>query len=104
MKVAPDVPQVLLDIFNKVDFGKVNKFLRGTLIKQIQSWVSSNIPMKSPSKHYKSSGGKKIIAHDFDKELLDILNAADYEMVNKATLDEAIVFLKKYIKILPQKK
>lgn len=105
-KVAPDVPQKILDIFNKVDYARITAIIRIPLMMQIRSWVGSNMPPKDPNVVYKAATGspKKVVAKDIDEELLSILNNVDYAKVSKEKMTEVIAFLKTYITKLPQKK
>lgn len=102
MKVSPEVPQWLLDIFNKIDFAKVSTMQRYTFITIIKAWCSNNLTLLNPNKQYSSSETKKI-ARDFDKDLLDTLNKYEYSNVSDKTKNEVKTILLSALKSLPLK-
>lgn len=75
--ISPEVPQWLLDIFNKVNFKEVGKFKKYQLLTLLKFWAETNLKKIDPNKQYKKQGAKKI-SKDFDEELLEIMNQYEY--------------------------
>jgi len=102
MKIAPDVPQILLTELNRIDFKKVS-LIKGVILSQLRSYYS-NLPLKNPAKIYEKKEPKKVTA-DFDQDFLDLLNQYDWELVPNTVLNDMLQQLKKYIGgIVPAKK
>ncbi len=103
--VAPDIPQWLLDDFNDVDYKSVKlKAVKKQLLTALVSWANQNVPRKIKSKQYAASGEAKIIAKDFDKQLLDVLNSYDYTAITPRQEADIRHFIAKYKHYLPLKK
>jgi len=103
-KIAQDVPQVLLDLFNKVDFPAVNPEEKQIALDQIEKLTTKMIPLKTANTPKVQNPEPKKIAADFDQKLLDILNKIDWSTVDGARMTMGINFLKQFVSRLPQKK
>jgi uncharacterized SAM-dependent methyltransferase len=102
MKVSPEIPQWLLDIFNKIDYKKVPKMQRYVLIGVIRQWCKKNLKELDKNKTYSTLEVKKI-ANDFDKELLEILNQFEFSTVSKDIEQQVKIILNSALKSLPLK-
>ena len=101
--VAPDVPQNILDIFNKIDFTKINFIQKNGFLLFLKNWVKQNLPLKNAGQKYPNTGGPKRISKDFDKQFLDMLNLIDYGNVTPEQMQFILDFTSKYLNNLPQK-
>lgn len=101
--VSPDLPQPLLNEFNRVDFAKIG-FSKSLVMSVLKSYASG-LPKKNPNKQYKSNGVAKIITADFEQDLLDLLNQYDWELVPPQALQNMIQQLHGVIgNMIPAKK
>lgn len=97
MKVNNNVPQWVLDIFNRVAFAKIPSVQRKVAISFLTNWANSNLLLMNPDKKYPVK--QKKINKRFDKDLLDLLNKYDYDAVT----DEQKLLLKSNLKVWEKK-
>lgn len=102
LKVAADVPQILLDLFNPVDFAKIEPEQKEIALQQIEKLTKSMTPMKNANTPKIANPEPKRIAKDFEQRLLDIFNKIDWSQVQN--LNIGINFLKSFVNKLPMKK
>ena len=82
INVGKNVPQWVLDIFNRVAFAKIPAVKKKVALTFLASWANSNLYSMNPDKKYPEK--QKMINKKFDKDLLDLLNKYDYDAVTDA--------------------
>ena len=95
--ISPEVPQWLLDIFNKINFKQVSTFKKVQLITIMKFWANSNLKKLDPNKQYKKTGAKKI-SKDFDIDLLNLMNEYEYSSLPESYIKEMKKYLNDIIK------
>lgn len=79
MKINNNVPQWVLDIFNRINFKEIPAMQRRIALNFLENWANSNLYLLNPDKNYPEK--KKIINKQFDLQLLELLNKYDYDSV-----------------------
>lgn len=96
------VPQKVLDVFNKIDFVKLNMVQR-QMFGLLENYIKGNLPMKQTGVNYPAPKGKRQIVKDFDRNLLNLLNNVDYARMNETQISSLLTQLQTYLKMLPKK-
>lgn len=96
------IPQKVLDVFNKIDFAKLNMVQR-QMFGLLENYIKGNLPMKQVGANYPAPKGKRQIAKDFDRNLLALLNNVDYAQMNDSQISSLLNQLQTYLKMLPKK-
>lgn len=85
IKIAPDVPQELLDVFNRLRWSLMPKPLKQKILFELKMWADQNMQFKTGNETLKSNA-KKTISRDFDKILLEMLNNYDWSIVTNSEI------------------
>ncbi len=102
--IAADVPQSILDAFNKVDFKQVSKITKIAVINVLKGWANTNLKQKDKKKTYPKTIEKKRITADFDKDLLEIINKYDYVLCSQDKINNMVAQINSYVgNLLPAK-
>jgi hypothetical protein len=103
LKVANDVPQKLLDIFNDIDFNKIDSNVRRESIAKINEYTLKFAPLKTANTKQNEKPEVKKISKDFDIELLGLINKIDWSQIANVNLTMGISFIKTFTNKLPRK-
>lgn len=95
--IAPDIPQVILDEFNIVDYSKINSVQKFAIMNFLKLFIRTHLQLKNAKKSYKNSGAKKKVCKDMDQDLLNLLNSVDWEITPKEKINEIVIMLKPYV-------
>jgi len=95
MKIADNLPQWVIDIFNILDFKRIKKVEKIIAINFLSAWANSNLNTVNPQKKYPV--GRKKINKNFDKDLLKLLNSYDYSNISEGEKRQLNANLSKWI-------
>lgn len=95
MKIADNLPQWVIDIFNILDFKRIKKVEKIIAINFLSSWANSNLYLANPEKKYPIES--KRINKNFDRDLLKLLNSYDYSNISEGEKRQLNANLSKWI-------
>lgn len=80
MIVQSNIPQWVLDIFNRIDFKKIPYTKKILALAFLEKWGNQNLYSFNPEKKYTYK--QRVINKNFDLQLLKLLSKYDYDGVS----------------------